>query len=122
MENTMETGWIGFVARVSEATPGEGPAYRSAHAGYDFSICEDRFNENDLALMNRIQHDHRYLALGLERIVGIRRPEFERLFPKSAALLAGRRPGPRAQLLGSDLNVDFGVGEDVAIPTGVLGR
>jgi hypothetical protein len=34
-------------------------------------------------LMDRIQYDHRYLALGLELIVGVGRPKFERLFPKS---------------------------------------
>jgi hypothetical protein len=30
--------------------------------------------------MDWIQHDHRYLALGLELIVGVGRPKFERLF------------------------------------------
>src|SRR5690348_2532463 len=72
-------------------------------------------------LRNRIQHDHRYLAIGLELIVGVGRPKFERLFPKSKAFLARRRPCPRVHLLGSDLHFDVGVSEDVAIPSWVLG-
>jgi hypothetical protein len=32
-------------------------------------------------LMDWIQHDPRYLALGLELIVGVGRPKFERLLP-----------------------------------------
>src|SRR6266550_6009448 len=43
-------------------------------------------------LMDWIQHDHRYLALGLELIVGVGRPKFEHLFPKSEAFLARRCP------------------------------
>ena len=39
-------------------------------------------------LLDWIQHDYRYLALGLELIVGVGRPKFERLFPKSEAFLA----------------------------------
>src|SRR3974377_772363 len=73
-------------------------------------------------LVDWIQHDHRYLALGLELIVGVGRPEFERLFPKSEAFLAHRCPGPRAHLLGADLYFDVGVREDIAIPPWVLRR
>ena len=60
-------------------------------------------------LMDWIQHDHRYLALGLELIVGVGRPKFERLFPKSEAFLARRYPGPRVDLLGRDLYFNVGV-------------
>jgi hypothetical protein len=59
-------------------------------------------------LMDWIQHDHRYLALGLELIVGVGRPKFERLFPKSEAFLALRRPGPRIYLLGPNLYFNVG--------------
>ncbi len=45
-------------------------------------------------LVNCIQHDHRYLALGLELIVGVGRPELERLFPKPEAFLACRLSWP----------------------------
>jgi hypothetical protein len=73
-------------------------------------------------LMDWIQHDHRYLALGLELIVGVGRPKFERLFPKSEAFLARRCPGPRVHLLGPDLYFDVGVRHNIAIPPWVLGR
>ncbi len=73
-------------------------------------------------LMDWIQHDHRYLALGLELIVGVGRPKFERLFPKSEAFLARRCPGPRVQFLGPDLYFDVGVRQNIAIPPGVFGR
>src|SRR4030081_1883827 len=73
-------------------------------------------------LMDRIQHDHRYLALGLELIVGVGRPKFERLFPKPEAFLALRCPGPRVHLLGRDLYFNIGVRKNVAIPPWMLGR
>src|SRR5215831_18603726 len=73
-------------------------------------------------LGDRMQHDHRYLALGLELIVGVGRPKFERLFPKSEAFLARRCPGPRVHLLGPDLYFDVGVRQKIAIPPWVLGR
>src|SRR3954454_24548942 len=73
-------------------------------------------------LMDWIQHDHRYPALSLELIVGIGRPEFERLFPKPKAFLALRRPGPRLHLLGPDLYLHVGVCKHVAIPAWVFGR
>src|SRR6266699_1563616 len=72
--------------------------------------------------MDWIQHDHRYLALGLELIVGVGRPKFERLFPKSEAFLALRCPGPRVHLLGRDLYFNVGVRKNVTIPPWVLGR
>src|ERR1700677_2502437 len=74
------------------------------------------------ALLDRIQHDHRYLALGLELIVGVRRPKFERLFPKPEAFLARRCPCPRVHLPGPDLYFDVRVRQNIAIPPGVLGR
>ena len=70
--------------------------------------------------MDWIQHDHRYLALGLELIVGVGRPKFERLFPKSEAFLARRCPGPRVHLLSPDLYFDVGIRENIAIPPWVL--
>src|SRR5215471_2533573 len=75
-----------------------------------------------VTLMNRVQRDDRYLALGLELIVGVGRPKFERFFPKSEAFLARRHPGPRVHLLGPDLYFDLRVRENVAIPPWVLGR
>src|SRR5215472_13791296 len=69
-----------------------------------------------------MQHDHGYLALGLELIVGVGGPKFERLFPKSEAFLARGCPGPRVYLLGPDLYFDVGVRENIAIPPWVLGR
>src|SRR5438445_6008793 len=75
-----------------------------------------------LTLMDWIQHDHRYLALGLKLIVGVGRPKFERLFPKSEAFVTRRCPGPRVHLLGPDLYFDVGVCENIAIPPRVLGR
>src|SRR5262249_28645324 len=74
------------------------------------------------ALMDWIQHDHRYLALGLELIVGVGRPKFERLFPKPETFLARRCPGPRVHLLCPDLYFDVGVRQDIAIPPRVFGR
>src|SRR5579864_8664721 len=73
-------------------------------------------------LLDRIQHDHRYLAVGLELIVGVGWPEFERLRPKPEPLLARRCPGACFHLLGPDLYVDVGVRQNVAIPPWVLGR
>jgi len=72
--------------------------------------------------MDGVQHDHRYLAFGLELIIGVRRPMLERLIPKSNTFVARRRPGPRLQLLGPDLHLDIRVGEDIAVPPRVLGR
>src|ERR1700734_2872588 len=73
-------------------------------------------------LVVRVQHDDRYLAFGLERVIGVRRPEFERLLPKSRAFLARRCPGSRLQLLGPYLDLHIRVSEDVAVPPGVFGR
>jgi hypothetical protein len=39
--------------------------------------------EGDRQLVDRVQHDHRYLAFGLELIVAVGRPKFERLFLQS---------------------------------------
>src|ERR1700722_4971557 len=72
--------------------------------------------------MDRVQHDDRYLAFCLELVIGVRRPKFERLFPKSEAFLARRCPGPRFQLPGPNLHVDIRIGYDIAVPSRVLGR
>src|ERR1043166_4116712 len=75
-----------------------------------------------LGLVDRVEHDDRDLALGLLLVVGIGRPEFERLLPELRALGTGRGAGPRLHLLGADLHFDLGVGEEVAVPAGMLGR
>src|ERR1700730_17147471 len=67
-----------------------------------------------------VQHDHRDLALGLLLVIGVGRPELQRLFPQPRALLARGGPGPRFDLCGPGLHVDLRVGEDVAVPAGVL--
>src|ERR1700690_1266796 len=63
-----------------------------------------------LDLMNGVQDASRYLGVGFERIVGIRRPKLERLRPKSRAFGPCRRSRPRLQLLGRDLHLDIRVG------------
>jgi hypothetical protein len=73
-------------------------------------------------LMDRVQHDHRYLAFGLELIIGIGRPKYERLFPKPGAFVARCSPPPRLQLVGPDLYFDVGIAEDIAVPPRVFGR
>src|ERR1700733_1224353 len=72
--------------------------------------------------MDGVQHDHWYLASGLELVICVRRPMLERLFPKSNTFITRRRPGPDLQLLGPDLHLDIRVGEDIAVPPRVLGR
>src|SRR5262249_2818561 len=72
--------------------------------------------------LDRVHHNHWNLAFGLELIVGIGRPKFERLFPKPDAFLAARCPSPRLQLLCPDLHLDIRVREDIAVPSRVLGR
>src|SRR5208337_431180 len=74
------------------------------------------------ALMDRVEHDHRYLSLGLQLIVRIGGPKLERLFPQPGSLLVRRCPSPRPDLLGPDLKLDIRIGEDVAVPPGVFGR
>src|SRR5690349_8386064 len=75
-----------------------------------------------LGLVGRVEHDARDLALGLVLVVGIWRPEFERLLPEFGALRAGGGAGPRLHLFGADLHFDLGVGEEVAVPAGMLRR
>ena len=58
-----------------------------------------------------IQHEDGDLALGLAAVIGVGRPEPQRLFPQPRALL---------HLCSADLHVDVRVGEDVAVPAGVL--
>src|SRR6202042_470349 len=72
--------------------------------------------------MDGVQYDYRYLAFGLELIIGVRRPMLERLVPKSAAFITRRRPGPGLQLLGPDLHLNLRVVEDIAVPSRVFGR
>src|SRR5439155_22780984 len=74
------------------------------------------------SLADGIQHDHRDLALGLLLVIGVGRPELERLFPQLCPLLARRGPGPRLHLRRPDLHVDLRVGEEVAVPAGMLRR
>src|SRR6516225_11393178 len=69
-----------------------------------------------------VQYDHRDLALGLLLVIGVRRPELERLWPQPRALLASGGAGPCLELLGADLHVDFRVREEIAVPAGVLRR
>jgi hypothetical protein len=66
-----------------------------------------------------VQHDDGDLALGLALVIGVGRPEFERLFLQRRALLPGGGSGP-GLLPGPDLQSTSGVGEDVAAPAGVL--
>src|SRR4029077_21069113 len=73
-------------------------------------------------LIGLVPHQHPDLALGLELIVGVGRPKFERLFPKSEAFLARCCPGPCVHLLGPDLYFDVWVRENIAVPPWVLGR
>src|SRR5437868_2100474 len=75
-----------------------------------------------LGLADRVEHDDRDLALGLGLVIGVRRPEFERLLPEFRALRAGGGAGPRLHLRGADLHLDLGVGEEVAVPARMLRR
>jgi hypothetical protein len=72
--------------------------------------------------VDRIQHDHRDLPFGLELIIGVGWPKYERFFPKPGAFVAGCSPRPRLQLLGPDLYLDLGISENVAVPSRVFGR
>jgi hypothetical protein len=72
--------------------------------------------------MDGVQHDYRYLAFGLELIIRVRRPMLQRLVPKSNTFITRRRPRPRLQLLCPDLHLNVRVGEDIAVPSRVLGR
>ena len=67
-----------------------------------------------------VEHDEGDLALGLALVIGVGRPELQCLFPQPGAFLARGGPGPRLHLRGPDLHVDVGVGENVAVPAGVL--
>src|ERR1700677_3488117 len=105
-------------ARKSLTSAGVSLRFFPIHSGCCLSVIW--LPAGPLDLMNGVQDDYRYLAVGLERIVGIRRPELERLRPKSRAFVPRRRS--RLQLLGRDLHLDIRVGEDIAVPTGVFGR
>ena len=72
--------------------------------------------------MDRVQHDHRDLALGLALIVGIGGPELKRLVPEARPFRAGGGPRPRLELPGPDLNLDHRVGQHVLVPARMLGR
>src|SRR5207302_8700600 len=71
-------------------------------------------------LADGVEHDHRDLALGLALVIGIGRPELQCFFPQPRTLLARSGPGARLHLRGADLHVDLRVGEDVAVPAGML--
>src|SRR5438067_8217676 len=73
-------------------------------------------------LAHGVEHDYRDLAFGLLLVVGIGRPELQRLLPEAAALRAGRGAGSRLHLLGPDLHLDLRVGEKVSVPAGMLRR
>src|SRR6185369_101584 len=63
------------------------------------------------ALVDRVQHDHRDLALGLALIVGIGGPELQRLVPEARPFRAGGGSRSRLKLPGPDLNLDYRVGQ-----------
>ena len=111
-----------FVIASKGGAPQHPGWYRNILANPDVEIQVGTQEGERRALMDWIQRDHRYLALGLELIVGVGRPKFERLLPKSEAFLARRCPGPRVHLLGPDLYFDVGVRQNIAIPPWVLGR
>src|SRR5438876_9262455 len=75
-----------------------------------------------ISLAEGVQHDYRDLALGLALVIGVGWPELERLFPQPCPLLTGGGPGPCLHLRGPDLHFDLRVGEDVAVPAGMLRR
>src|SRR6266436_9130133 len=75
-----------------------------------------------VSLAEGVQHDYRDLALGLVLVIGVRRPELERLFPQPRALVTGGGPGPRLHFRAPDLHLDLRVGEDVAVPARMLRR
>src|SRR6266403_5608473 len=64
-----------------------GPGWRCCELGAVPPISADR-----------VQHDHRDLALGLALVIGVGRPELQRLFPQPRALLARGGPGPQLHL------------------------
>src|SRR5205823_4964581 len=72
------------------------------------------FRPTSLLSADGVEHDHRDLALGLLLVIGVGRPELQRLFPQPRALLARGGPGPRLQLRGPDLHLDLRIGEKVA--------
>src|SRR5262245_61172444 len=73
--------------------------------------------------VDRVEHDDRDLAIaGLLLVIVVGRPEHGRVLPELRPLLAARGARPRLELLGGDLNLDLGMGEDVLVPAGMIGR
>ena len=107
----MRTSGALTTARFERGTvaPPSGRTVLAAHPAVDLPI--------NISLTDRVQHDYRYLAFGLELIIGVRWPKFERFFPKLETFLALRCPGSRLHLLGPDLYLDIRVGEDIAVPS-----
>src|ERR1044071_5348031 len=72
---------------------------------------------------DRVEHHDRDLAIGnLLLIVGVGRPERDGLLPELGAFGATGGAGAYLLLLGPDLHFDLGVGEEVLVPAGMLGR
>ena len=81
-------GWRWFWRKSLDQLANESGRGRQSDKAGRTAPGRSRSGRPPRTLMDWIQHDHRYLALGLELIVGVRRPKFERLFPKSKAFLA----------------------------------
>src|SRR4029453_6099582 len=72
---------------------------------------------------DRIEHYDRDLAVGnLLLVVVVGRPEGGGLLPERRAFRAAGGAGEHLLLLGADLDLDLGVGEDVLVPARMLGR
>src|SRR5215470_4194338 len=72
--------------------------------------------------VNGIQDDDGDLALGIALVIGVGRPELQRLFPQLRTLLARGGSRPRLHFRGSDLQLDLRFCNEVLIPAGVLRR
>src|SRR5690242_2643030 len=71
---------------------------------------------------DRIEHYDRDLPVGhLLLVVGVGRPERDGLLPEIGAFGAAGGASAHLLLLGADLDLDIGVGEEVLVPAGMLG-
>src|SRR5215210_4954669 len=113
-------GWCS--SRSRPAGLATGCAGRSRAAGLCSRSCGTERPQANERSVYRVEDDDRDLALGLLLVVGIGRPEFQRLLPEPGAFLAGCGAGAGLELLGADLHFDLGIGEEVAIPARVLRR
>src|ERR1700739_3021953 len=102
------------------------PVCAGGHFISDVAACSSRAAAHlvrcSLMSADGVEYDHRYLALGLLLVIGVGRPELQRLFPQPRSLLAGGGPRPCLQLRGPDLHVDIRVGDQVAVPARMLRR